>query len=898
MRCLRQLDSAHKNHAALRVHNATQSYRGQRPRSQSLALGLPGRSPPARYLPTMRLLLFTMCLVLAKAVLTHAQPALPLTSPLTWPGTTSYDPAIPTPEEVIGHRIGERHTIPSQVVRYFEAVAKASPRVTVRQHGLTHEGRALVHAIVTTPERQSQLDAIAEAHTNYVEGGDTPSTPTAKLPVAYMGYSIHGDEASGTEAAILTLYHLAAGQGPAVDSVLNGVITLIDPMFNPDGRDRFTDWANRNRGAVATTDPQDREHNQEWPRGRTNHYFFDLNRDWLPLVHPESQARIELFYKWRPQVLTDYHEMGSEATYFFQPGIPSRTNPGTPPRNQELTGLITDYSARALDRIGSLYYTRESFDDYYYGKGSTYPDVNGSIGILFEQASSRALEREVQAGVLDYGFTVRNQLTASLATLQAVAAMGGNLVDYSRSFYAGSSAFAKTRPFAAYRIPMAGQAARAAELAGLLHRHNVQVYREEANGGSYVIPVGQQQARFLTAVMEPNTTFQDSLFYDVSTWTLPLAYDVRVERINRLDAGRLDSPVTDFTPVGKLVGDERSAYAYVFAYQGYYAPRAVYRLLHAGAQARLLNEPVAIRVGAQSVDLPRGSVVVPIGQNPIGADSVRALVQQLVEQDGLEVYAATTGLTPTGPDLGGRSTTLLREPKVGLLMGDGANAYQAGTAWHLLSERMRVPVSLLDVDRIGSIDLSRYTHLAMTGGSYGSLDLDALKKWLQGGGTLVASHTAANWAVTKELVKLEEVKLDVDSLVRDLPYAQLDEARGAQYIGGAIFDVELDATHPLAYGMQDPGDARGRADAKLFRQQTNFYKPSETPGATVGRYAAQPLASGYLSTPRARQAAGTAAVVSHNYGRGKVVLFFDQPVFRGFFRGSERLWLNALMLEW
>ena len=838
-------------------------------------------------------------LVLAQALPTLAQPALPLTSPLSWPGTTGYDPAVPTPEEVIGHRIGERHTLPSQVVRYFEAVAAASDRVTVRHHGLTHEGRTLLHAIVTRPEDQSRLDALQRQHRAALglEGDAAPAGTTR--PVAYMGYSIHGDEASGTEAAILTLYHLAAGQGPAVDSVLEGAITIIDPMFNPDGRDRFTDWANRHRGAVATADPQHREHNQAWPRGRTNHYFFDLNRDWLPLVHPESQARAELFYAWRPQVLTDYHEMGSEATYFFQPGIPSRTNPGTPARNQALTGRITEYSARALDRIGSLYYTRESFDDYYYGKGSTYPDVNGSIGILFEQASSRALQREVDGGrrVLDYGFTVRNQLTASLATLQAVAAMGEELVAYTREFYAGSSAFAKTQATQAYRIPLAGQTTRALELAELLHRHDVEVYRE-ADDGALVIPLAQRQARFLSAVMEPNTTFRDSLFYDVSTWTLPLAFDLDVERATRASGRTLGEPITDFTYAGSVVGERADAYAYVFPYAGYFAPRAVYRVLSAGGQARLLNEPSGVVVDGRTIRLPRGSIVVPVGQNPIGADSVRALVRDITQLDGLDVYAVTTGLTPTGPDLGGRSTRPLRTPMIALVTGRGTNAYQVGAAWHLLSERMRMPVSLIDADRVGQVDLGRYTHIAMTGGDYDPLDLAALKSWVRDGGTLVASHTAANWVVSNGLVELEEVTLDVDSLVRDLPYAQLDEARGAQYIGGAIFDVRLDATHPLAYSMQDAGDAPLEADAKLFRQQTSFYEPSATPGATVGRYTEQPLASGYLSAPRARQAAGAAAVVSESVGRGKVVLFFDQPVFRGFFRGSERLWMNALLLDW
>ena len=848
-------------------------------------------------------------------------PALPLTHELRWPGTTAYDPAVPTPEEVIGHRIGERHTLPSQAVRYLEAVAAASPRVTVRRHGLTHEGRALVHAVVTTPARQGRLDELQAEHQRlFTDAASFRDGDLTDLPaVAYMGYSIHGNEASGTEAALLTLYHLAAGRGPAVDSVLEGVVTIVDPLFNPDGRDRFVDWANRHRGAVPTTDPQDREHNEPWPQGRTNHYWFDLNRDWLPAQHPESRARLELYYAWRPQVLTDYHEMGSEATYFFQPGIPSRTHPLTPARNQELTGLITDYSARALDRIGSLYYTRESFDDFYYGKGSTYPDVNGAVGILFEQASSRALAREVKAGTLEYGFTVRNQLTASLATLQATAALRGELVAHTAEFYgAGAEAFAKTLDVGAYLLPLAGQPARATELARLLARHRVDVHpvtgpvtaggRSYAAGQAYVIPAAQRQARLVQAVLEPNLAFVDSLFYDVSTWSLPEAFGVDVERLGAVPTA-VGAPLpppgpTDWPgapPAGRLVGDADGAYAFVIPHAGAYAPRAAYRCLRAGARVRLVHDPIAVQVGEASYAVPRGSFVVPVAQNDLPADSLRALVRAAVTEDGLDVYAATTGLTPSGPDLGGRSTELLREPQVALVTGDGTSAYRAGETWFALSERLGLPVSLVDADRVGKVDLDRYTHVLLAGGRYVDLDVDALRAWVRDGGTLVAMHTAAAWAVANEFAALTEDELDVDSLVRDLPYAQLDEARGAQGIGGAILRVEVDGTHPLGYGL-GADEARGPFDdagatVYAFRQHADFYRASETPGATVGRYADEPLASGYLSRERRAQAAGKAAIAEAELGGGRVVLIFDAPAFRAFFRGSERVLWNAVVLR-
>ena len=220
---------------------------------------------------------------------------------------------------------------------------------------------------------------------------------------------------------------------------------LVSPfgLHDPDGRDRFVDWANRNRGGVPTTDSQDREHNEPWPGGRTNHYFFDLNRDWLPVQHPESQGRIALFHHWRPQVLTDHHEMGGNSTFFFMPGVPSRTNPNTPQRNQDLTTEIGNYHAAALDRIGQRYYSQEGFDDFYYGKGSTYPDANGAIGILFEQASSRALERETVNGVLRYAVTARNHFATALSTIEAVVNLRTALLAYQRDFYRDAAELAR-----------------------------------------------------------------------------------------------------------------------------------------------------------------------------------------------------------------------------------------------------------------------------------------------------------------------------------------------------------------------------------------------------------------------------------------------------------------------
>lgn len=253
--------------------------------------------------------------------------------------------------------------------------------------------------------------------------------------VVYQGFSIHGNEPSGANAGLLAAYHLAASESLETTELLKSLVILFDPSFNPDGLQRFANWANTNRNMNLNADPNDREYNEAWPRGRTNHYWFDLNRDWLPAQLPESRARIKTFIDWLPNILTDHHEMGTNSSFFFQPGISSRVNPLTPKMNQELTKEIGTYHIAAFNKLGSLYYSEEDYDDFYYGKGSTYPDVNGSIGILFEQASSRGHIQESDNGLLSFPFTVRNQLTAEFSTLKAATSMRVKLLQYMRKFY-------------------------------------------------------------------------------------------------------------------------------------------------------------------------------------------------------------------------------------------------------------------------------------------------------------------------------------------------------------------------------------------------------------------------------------------------------------------------------
>ncbi|MBT8255816.1 MAG: zinc carboxypeptidase, partial [Bacteroidia bacterium] len=453
------------------------------------------------------------------------------------PTDVKYDPAIPTPKTVIGHEVGEWHITHDKLTQYMYALANASPRITIEDRGSTFEGRPLLLLTITTPANHQNIESIRTQHVQLTENGSS-SLNTANMPVVvYQGFSIHGNEPSGSNAALAVAYYLAAAQGPKIDELLNNTVILFDPSFNPDGLQRFAYWANIHKSQNVNPDPNDREYREVWPGGRTNHYWFDMNRDWLPVQLPESRARIKSFHHWYPNVLTDHHEMGTNSSFFFQPGIPSRTHPLTPQKNQDLTGAIAKYHAKALDKIGSFYYSEENFDDFYYGKGSTFPDINGSIGILFEQASSRGHAQESDNGVLTFAFTIRNQFTAALSTLEASVNLRKQLLDYQRDFF--SNARNEASKGGAIVFGDEKDASRAYHLAEILQRHKIKFHELRSNfasngknykkGFAYVVPKNQRQHRLINAMFAKRTQFQDSLFYDVSAWTFPLAFNLDFE---------------------------------------------------------------------------------------------------------------------------------------------------------------------------------------------------------------------------------------------------------------------------------------------------------------------------------------------------------------------------------
>jgi hypothetical protein len=829
------------------------------------------------------------------------------------PEAASYDPAVPAPSAVLGFEVGEWHVRPDQLVAYMERLAATSDRVRIKETGRTHERRPQVLLTISSPENLARLDELLERHRALSEGdGADADASLAGQPVfVYLGYSIHGNEPSGANASMLVAYHLAAGRGGEVEDLLANAVVLLDPALNPDGLGRFAHWANMYRGEQPVADPDHREHVEAWPAGRTNHYWFDLNRDWLLLQHPESRNRVAAFQRYRPNVLADFHEMGTSSTFFFQPGVPSRQNPLTPPRNLELTREIARFHAEALDAAGSLYYTEETFDDFYFGKGSTYPDIQGGVGILFEQASARGhlQEKGPGEGLLSFPFAIRNQLLASLSTLRAAVAKRDDLLAYQRSFYREAVAEAGAGPLRAYVVGDRGDPARLHELIGVLRAHGVRVHRLAGaisrDGVGYgpadavVVPVAQRQARLLRALFERRTEFPDRTFYDVSAWTLPLAFGLPWAELGR-DAFRSDlvgeeiaaAPGGAGVPAGRMA-EAASPVAWAFEWTGFHAPRALYRLLGEGVLARVATRPFEAPGAGGRRAFGYGTVVVPLGLQPERAEEIRELLATAAGEDGLVVHALASGLTGGGMDLGSPSLAPLERPVPLLLVGAGVASYAAGEVWHHLDHRLGMEVALADRSYLDRLDLARYSHVVLADGRWDDLSDEqaaALGEWVRRGGTLVALQGAAVWAEGALLgIEPEEGagEDDDEPKIEPRPYAEFRRDVALPLIAGTIFEARVDPTHPLAYGFP-------AAPLAVFRDSALTLTPSENPYDTPVRYAERPLLAGYVSPENLERLAGTPAVIATRLGQGTVVRMIDDPVFRGFWLGTAKLLSNAI----
>lgn len=803
-----------------------------------------------------------------------------------------YNADIPTPESFLGYQPGEWHASHDQLVAYMRELDRASERITLLQYGRSYENRPLLCLIITDPGNQKRLDEIKNSRSQLTDPALGAKLDLKNLPaVNYMGYSIHGNETSGANAALVVAYYLAAAQSPEVEELLKNTVILFDPCFNPDGMQRFSSWVNSRRSINGSTDPSADEFNEPWPRGRYNHYWFDLNRDWIVAQQPETRGRVALFQEWHPNVLTDHHEMGSNSTFFFQPGVPSRVNPNTPARNQELTAKIATYHARLLSQKNILFYSGENFDDYYYGKGSTYPDAQGSIGILFEQASSRGSAQETENGLLTFPYTIRNHVISSLSTLQAVGDMRVELNEYLRDFYKNAALAAQKDDIKGY-VFADNRDLPGRELLSVLMRHRIDVRNVQeditVNGqtfsahNAFWVPAEQAQYRLVKALFERRTTFQDSIFYDISAWTLPDAFGVQWSPVRSKDfnprmAGAEGIALTSRYGVSMIA---EPAYAYVIAATGYEVPQVLGALLRDGIRVKLATKPFE----SDGRQFAAGSLVIPSEKQPLEPTALLEKVQNLGVE--LPVYPIYNGLTTAGPDLGSSSFPSIRPPKIIMLTGDGINPEAAGEVWHLLDTRYGLPLTMVESDRLTQFNLMDYNVLILSDGNFGRVAPERVREFVSGGGTIVATGDALRWLKASGLVDLEFRNASLKPVGRR-PYGSYSEDRGAGRMPGAIFEAELDLTNPLCFGYERPR-------LPMFLSDTLFVETAKNPYATPAVFTGDPLLSGYIHPRHKPLVSNSAAVVVGGTGKGRVICFAGDPNFRAFWYGTNRMFANAI----
>jgi hypothetical protein len=695
------------------------------------------------------------------------------------------------------------------------------------------------------------------------------------------------------------------------------VVILLDPSFNPDGLQRFSTWVNTHKSMSQVSDPNAREFNEVWPGGRFNHYWFDINRDWLPAQHNESRNRLVVFHQWKPNILTDHHEMGTNATFFFQPGVPSRVNANTPKRNQELTNEIAKYHARYLDKIGSFYYTKEGYDDFYYGKGSTYPDVNGGIGILFEQASSRGHAQESANGILTFPFTIRNQFTTMLSTMEAARQLRTTLLDYQRDFYVNARKESASFPVKGYVFGDADDDTRNQMFLQMLHRHQIEIYALKSAvqaggknfqpGTAWVVPTAQPQFKLIKSMFEKNLKFDDSLFYDISAWTLPLATGIPFGELNtwnpglageRYDTGQSAPAAANPgqpAPAGNTASSggtlARSSYAYILDWKDYSAPGILYRLQQKGLQTKVATNVFETITDKGKRTFGYGDILVPVQNQGRSADEVYEIIRSAAKGTSARIYAAEGGFSETGIDLGSASITPVRRPNIMIFAGSGTSATDVGELWHLLDQRYRIPASLVDIEQFNRIEPGKYNVILMPSGSYNTLNREGqekLKNWVSAGGTLVAMEDATQFLSRSGLTNvLFKKDAWTDDTTVSRPYVSRSDDRRALDMPGSIFEATMDLTHPIAYGYTKP-------NISLFKSNTLFMDRNNSPYTTPVQFTGSPLQAGYLHRRFSPLAPNAAAVNINALGRGRVISMTENPNFRAFWFGTNRLLMNAI----
>lgn len=821
---------------------------------------------------------------------------------LSWyfPEKSEFSTSLPSPDLFFGYSIGDHHTRYDLIVEYFRLLAEKSDRAEFEMFGYTEEMRPQIILTISSPENLARLEEIREEHLKLTEPGLSDIPAPGDLPVIIqLGFNVHGNEASAGEASLLAAYYLTASLDEEMEEILANSIIFIEPVLNPDGRERFVSWVNQNKGYNVSADPFDREHNEPWPGGRTNHYWFDLNRDWLPLSQKESRNRMERFHKWRPNVVTDHHEMGSGSTFFFEPTKKGSENPIVTSENYlRLNNLFAAGYAEELNNIDHYYDSGNSFDNSYPGYGSSYADLNGGVAILFEQASTRGLMHETAQGyILKFRLGIRNQVTGALSTVRTAVKNREMLNDYMIRFHKDAMAEAGRSPVKAYVFGDRYDRGRTLAFADLLQRHSVKFYTPSGDirGASslfekeysFVVPVQQPRYKMVQSMFEANREFPDSTFYDATAWAMIYSYGLPFEELKSLPE---PGETTDIRIISSEI-PPLSTYGYLFSWSDYYAPALLNQLMRSGVRTSSAWAPFTAVTNSGTNEFCRGSVLIPVPYQDMSPEELYDIIKTVAGDTHIKIHSVESAVTVAGPWLGGGDFKPMENPDILLLTDDGVSSSSAGTMWHLLDAVMDIEVTRVAAANYSRTDINRYNTIIMPSGNYSSFseeDKNSLKEWVRRGGNLIATGQAVQFLSSAGLTELEYENSTVPAQP-DVNYATASADRGKHSLGGVFCSAVIDITHPLGFGYQ-------KDKITVYRNHSTFIKPLKGNENNVVIYTDDPLISGFATAERERMLPGKLSTGSIRVGRGHITLFIDDPVFRGCWPGTSRMVLNAIFL--
>ena len=844
----------------------------------------------------------------------------------------SYNSSIQSPAEFLGYELGERFTEYEKSVQYFKYLAEQSDRIALNQYGETYERKPLINLVVSSADNHARMEEIRERHLRLLEPGFAKSAEGQQVinndPVfTSFSYNIHGNEASSTEAAMQVAYRMAAATDQATAEILANSVVIMYVCINPDGRDRYVYWINGAGRSEPGINPQDLEHYAPWPNGRTNHYWFDLNRDWIWGVHPESRGHTQEYQRWMPQVHVDYHEQGYNANYF--------TAPGATPRNLLLPDAYEGWSdvfgranIDAFNQQGIMYFTRDRFDFFYPGYGSSYPSVMGAIGMLTEQGgigAGRAIRTD-DGYVLTLRQRIYDHYITSLATIRTAARDKKKLLQYSVDAWNPSTSKSPNKTFVIKRE----EGGYLLDLLNVLHRQGVEVYEAENDfslgncldyrtgkkstqsfsKGDILVSADQARHLFVHSILERNMAIEDSVMYDMATWSAPLAYNLEAHsspdlvKVAQRPITAADLQWSKGLDNSYLAGQR--AYAYVLDWNQRWAPKALNKLWNAGYRVRAAVAPFKHGEKAFSA----GSLIILSGRNLEKEDVMADELANIANQTQTEIIAFPTGRIEDGFDLASSRNRPVDKPRVAMLVEPPFNTYTSGQVYFLFDQETAFPL-----DRIRTSSFAQ-TSLPKFGQRYGYTDINdydvlilpdarnlerlfwqdqrmEITQWLQRGGVLITLEDAANFFTTEGKFGKQEMvknKPDTSEAAKYLTFEEQERYYGLRRIPGSALNARIDITHPLAFGL--------KPELYTLKLSTDALEPSNRL-ASVGVYADQAdamLAAGYASTENLERLANKTFAGVQNMGEGKIVYLIDNPHYRMFWRGGSRMVQNAALI--